>query len=319
MRLISLVAPSSQQAMAELRSRLGEDAVIVTSQTLANGDVRITGAIDEKDVDLASVLMPSEEHRNRDWLTSLAEYHEWPTQLTSDLLAAVANIDGDDQKATLTASVRASFSFDTFESSQDRPILLSGPSGAGKTAMVAKLAAQKVLAGESVDVLTTDTERAGAVAQLRTLLEPLGIELKVSSSAAGDAKALLKACSSDLVLIDCPGTNPNSSDDLGAVSNLVGQFDAELLLVLEAGRSPAESAEIGQSYTALGARRMIVTKLDMTKRLGGLLTAARSGLAFCGAGIGPTIGDGFRPLTASGMARLLLCRSESALAKKGGA
>jgi len=58
---------------------------------------------------------------------------------------------------------------------------------------------------------------------------------------------------------------------------------------------------------------MVVTKLDVAKRLGGVLAAAETGLAFTQAGVGPTIGDGLCALSADGVARLLLRRYRNSI------
>ena len=68
----------------------------------------------------------------------------------------------------------------------------------------------------------------------------------------------------------------------------------------------SDCAEIGDTFAALGASRLLVTKLDAARRLGGFLAAAAAGLAFAEAGIGPTIGRGLAPLGAGGLTRLLL-------------
>lgn len=312
MRLVSFVAPTSQQAMAELRVKLGEEAVIVTTQTLENGDVRLTGAVAENDVDLVDVLTPATARQDLDWLASLGDFHEWPKLLTDRFTSALTDLSRGDPTATLITLMRAVYRFDDLASHRGQPILLSGLPGSGKSTTIAKLAALQVLADKTVDVVTMDVERAGALEQLTTLLDPLGVQPKIAPN-LHDVRSILTTCSSDLILIDCPGTNPYSSAEIGDLSTLVDQIGAELLLVMEAGRSPSDAAEIGESYAALGAKRMIVTKLDLTRRLGSLLAAAGEGLAFCGAGIGPTIGDGFRPLMADGLARLLLCRYDNSL------
>jgi flagellar biosynthesis protein FlhF len=84
---------------------------------------------------------------------------------------------------------------------------------------------------------------------------------------------------------------------------------ASPVLVLDAGIGSADSAEVAQTFAALGSRWLLVTKLDVAQRLGGVLAAAEAGLALAEAGIGPTIGRGLGPLSAAGLARLL-CRSE---------
>jgi flagellar biosynthesis protein FlhF len=316
MRLVSFVASTSQQAMADLKARLGDEAVIVTTQTLENGDVRITGAVAEKDIDLVDVLSPGRNRRGCDWLVGLGAFHEWPEALSARFEAAFAETATEDPKTALTSLLHSMCRFDGLAGHHRQPLLLSGPPGSGKTVTIAKLAALQVLADKSVDVLTMDIERAGALEQLTTLLDPLGVRPKIVPTLR-DAKSILASCSSDLILVDGPGTNPYRSADLGGLSKVIDRFGAELVLVMEAGRSPSDSGEIGESYAALGAKRMVTTKLDLTKRLGGLLAAADAGLAFCGAGIGPTIGDGFRPLTADGLARLLLCRYDNTLIEEG--
>ena len=58
MRLKTFVAPDARQAMAMLRAALGEDAIIVATHELPDGGVRITGAIESQDLDLAELLAP---------------------------------------------------------------------------------------------------------------------------------------------------------------------------------------------------------------------------------------------------------------------
>ncbi len=189
------------------------------------------------------------------------------------------------------------------------PILLLGPPGAGKTASVAKLAARARLAGRAVAVVTTDVERAGGVAQLRSLTEPLGVALQVVEGAAALRRAAAgggDGALGDLVLIDTTGVNPYSGADLARLSGLIEAARAEPLPVLAAGGGVADGAEVAATFKALGARRFLLTKVDAARRLGGALAAAQAGLAFAEAGIGPLIGRGLGPLTPAGLARLLL-------------
>lgn len=315
MRLISFVAPTSQQAMAALRGNLGEDAIIVTTQTLEDGHVRVTGAIAEDDIDLADVLAPSEEPAGFEWLARLSDFHEWPCRWRERIEPVLRELRSTDSRMILATLLRAIYRFESLTHANDKPVLLSGPPGSGKTVTIAKLAARHVLAGQSVDVLTLDIERAGALEQLSTLLSPLDLH-PVGVPSPSDLPGLLEQCHGDLILVDSPSTNPFGSADLGSLSTLVEHAGAELVLVLAAGGNSADSFEIGQSYAALGAKNMVVTKLDVAKRLGGFMAAADAGLALCQAGIGPTIGDGMRPLTADGLARLLLHRFHHAVSEE---
>ncbi len=307
MRLASFVAPTTQQAMADLRASLGDDAIIVTTQTLADGHVRITGAVAQGDLPIADVLTPQKTRVDADWLTSLAAFHELSDRWCQSLAPGLESLTEFEPDLMLGRLLCSIYQFENSLTVGDKPILLSGPPGGGKTVTTAKLAARAILAGESVDVLTMDVRRAGGLEQLTALLAPLERQPIVVPTPADLPQTLIQ-CSGDLVLIDSPGINPFDPTDLGTLSAAIDHTDVELVLVLAAGASPADSAEIGKCYATLGAGHLLVTKLDVTRRLGGILAAAEPGLMFCDAGIGPTIGDGLRPLTADGLARLLLHR-----------
>ena len=78
-------------------------------------------------------------------------------------------------------------------------------------------------------------------------------------------------------------------------------------------RAPAaRTARIWPRPSALGSRWLLATKLDVARRLGGVLAAADAGLSLAEAGIGPTIGRGLGALSPAGLARLLM-RGEAGL------
>jgi flagellar biosynthesis protein FlhF len=166
-------------------------------------------------------------------------------------------------------------------------------------------------------VVTADTARAGGLEQLTALLAPLDLRPTPAPDLATLRRAVENAGAGQL-LIDSPGFNPFRPADLGLLSRLLEASRAAPVLVLPAGLGVADCAEIGHTYVALGARHLLATKLDAARRLGGLLAAAAAGLAFAEAGIGRTIGQGLSPLSAHGLARLLLCQ-QALTAASGGA
>src|SRR4029453_15948032 len=93
--------------------------------------------------------------------------------------------------------------------------------------------------------------------------------LKLKLLAVEDTDALADALSVqrgvEQVLIDSAGRNPFDADDMN---------DLGPGLVLPAGCDAAEAAEVGSSFRELGARRLLLTRLDMTRRLGSLLAIA---------------------------------------------
>ncbi|MGI9436882.1 MAG: GTP-binding protein, partial [Geminicoccaceae bacterium] len=156
MRLISLVAPTSQQAVADLRAELGHDAVVVTTQTTDDGQVRITGALAEDDIDLADVLSPQSTQDGSGWLTELGEFHGWPETWRETVRWLAEDGPAVEPNASLASLLRTHCAFQKPAYTTVRPILFSGPPGSGKTATIAKIAASCVLDGRSVDVLTLD-------------------------------------------------------------------------------------------------------------------------------------------------------------------
>jgi len=312
MRLRSFTAPDHAKAMAKVRTTLGDDAVIVATQEQSDGSVRITAAVEADDVDLAQLLAPpAEDAATTRWLASLADHHELSTGLRRRLQDVVTGLPDADPAAALGHALHGVFRFAPLPPASATPLLVTGPPGVGKTASIAKLAARAVLAERTTRVITTDVTRAGGIEQLRALLAPLRLE----PVAAADAAALERAgagAAVDLVLIDSPGLNPFKPADLGRLSGLIEAAGAEPVLVLSGGLAVADCHEIAHTYAALGARRMLITKLDTSRRLGGVLAAAEAGLAFCDAGIGPNIGQGLCPIGAPGLARLLLHTQASA-------
>lgn len=315
MRIVSFLAPSSKQAMSDLRARLGDNAIILHTRTLEDGRVSVTGAVTDDVFDLADVLAPPDEPRSLDWLKALAAFHEWPIKARERIEPILSNMAPAGPEVVLTALVQALFRFDGSCLRGGKPLVFSGPSGSGKTVTIAKLAAAQVIAGKTVDVVTLDAGRAGSLDQMSTLLAPLDLSPTPVAKPA-DLQKVVAACQSDVVLVDSVGANPFNPVDLGDISSLATRIGAELVLVLPAGQSYADCADIARSYAALGTRAMVVTKLDIARRFGGVLAAAEAGLGFTQAGIGPTIGNGLCALSADGIARLLLRRYYSSIGEE---
>ena len=68
----------------------------------------------------------------------------------------------------------------------------------------------------------------------------------------------------------------------------------------------ATGSALAQAYAAPGADFLVSTRLDVTRRLGGILAAADAGgLTLTEAGIGPGAADGLVPLTPAFLAARL--------------
>ena len=109
------------------------------------------------------------------------------------------------------------------------------------------------------------------------------------------------------MLIDGPGSDPFDPAQRDALLALSGTANAEMALVLPAGLDTAEAAEQASAYAETGAALLVATRLDLARRVGGVIAAAAAGpLALTEAGIGPGAADGLIPLSPDFLAARLM-------------
>ena len=130
MRLRTVTAPDARQAMARLRAALGESAVIVATQQV-DGGVRITGAVENDEVDLGDLLAAPAASPCLERLARMATHHELPAGVRDRLLDAVRELSLADPIAALGHALHRLYRFASLP--QAARLLLTGPPGAGKT------------------------------------------------------------------------------------------------------------------------------------------------------------------------------------------
>lgn len=300
MRVKLYRAQGMAAAMAMIRDELGPEALILATRRLADG-VEVTAALEPPEAPAA----PGD-----DALATLLAHHGVPAALGARLAGG-----------TLESALEGALGFAPLPlSAGGGPLLLAGPPGAGKTLTIAKLATRLVLLGRAPVVISADGRRAGAVEQLAAYTRLLGIELLVAGQPAALARALAHPMAHPAVthrsaprpvgadpvaadpgggpaLIDAPGLDPFDPAQRAELAGLIAAAGAVVALVLPAGLDPMEAADIAAAHAALGARLLVPTRLDLARRLGGVLAAAGAGLALTEAGIGPGAADGLAPCT----------------------
>ena len=267
MRLKLYRAPAMAEAMARVRAELGEDALILATRRVGDG-VEVTAATEPED--LPPPLAPADPAR----LAAL-DFHGVPAALHAAL-----------QQGELETALANAIPFGTLPLGES-PLLLVGPPGAGKTLTVARLATRLVMAGVLPMVVTADGKRAGATEQLAAFTKLLGISLIVACHPVTLGRALTRRQNAAPVLVDTPGCDPFDPAQVEELAALAVTAGAAMVLVLPAGLDPAEATDQAQAYAASGARLLVATRLDLARRLGGVLAAASTGLALTEAGIGP--------------------------------
>lgn len=142
-----------------------------------------------------------------------------------------------------------------------------GPTGVGKTTTLAKLAAMSAIQrGEKTALITLDTFRIAATAQLQTYARIMDIPLEVAVTKKDFQKAVDKHDDCDRILIDTAGRSPNNEHDIEELRNLLGiHKDIHSFLVLSANTQYQSLLSAEQRFGVLPYKSYIFTKLDETQ------------------------------------------------------
>jgi len=161
------------------------------------------------------------------------------------------------------------------ESGRCKVVALVGPTGVGKTATVAKLAANFKLRQQlRVGLVTADTFRIAAVEQLRTYAEIIDAPIKVASSPREMAEALAEFSELDLVLVDTVGRSPRDELRIKELKAFLQEAaTAEVHLVLSAVTSAGSLLTAIERFSAIGASRLLFCKIDEAASLGGIISS----------------------------------------------
>jgi flagellar biosynthesis protein FlhF len=318
MRLRTFTAKTMPEAMALVRNQLGIDAVILSTGKVSGG-ISVTAALDHGEAAsggtaLAELALPALPHDPAEEVHETLIAHGTPAPIVERVLTAALERGATDAFAALAAGLDAVFTFAPLsERPANRPLMLVGPPGAGKTVSIAKLATRAVLAGRKPIVISTDTVRAGGIAQLESFICMLGLELHRADGPRQLTQLVAGAGAAGPVLIDSAGINPYSASDRGELAAHLVAASAEPMLVLPAGGDLFDSIEIAHAFASLGATRLLTTRLDMVHRLGSQLAAADAAqLSLCDASLSADIAKGLTPLNAAALARLLMPKATQA-------
>lgn len=301
------------EAMQLVREALGEDAIIIATREEQGGkSVRVTAAVEEErsiafDLNKGATaddwLQYDDEEENDDNLTEalidVMLKHVVSEEVMDQVVSCAGMMGVEDPHVALVGAFDTLFNFTPLpQKAYKKALMFVGPPGAGKTLSLVKQATRCVMEDLDVAIITTDTSRAGGLEQLQAFTKLLQIDLHRARNATELAKTLKEIGPKDQILIDTAGFNPFDSADMKELAQLIAAGDIEPVLVLPAGFDSTESGETARVFAALGARRLLPTRLDIARRLGGIASAAhQGGLSFSDAGTAAQVADGLTPLT----------------------
>lgn len=294
--------------MALVRAHLGPDAVIISTQEDGSGGARVTAALDDDSEPPA----PDPAREFDEIIGDALAFHGIAPEARAAILKAIAPLATQGALAALSGALATLYRFESLKQKSARVTMLVGPQGSGKTATAAKLATRAVLAGQRIRLVTTDMARAGGVAQLEAFAKILQAPFQAVDGPGRLAAALSASDPAESVIVDTGGANPFNAGDRSEIAALVTACDAEPILVAAAGGDASDSVAMAEFFRELGCERIIVARLDATRRLGSVLAVAHaSRVSLAEAGIAPDIADGLVPFTPLLLARLLLSKGAS--------
>jgi flagellar biosynthesis protein FlhF len=139
-----------------------------------------------------------------------------------------------------------------------------GPTGVGKTTTLAKLAALNAIqGGKKTALITLDTYRIAATAQLQTYARIMDLPLEVAVNGNELKEAIRKHSDCDRIFIDTAGRSPNKDGDITELKKLL-DIDEEIhpFLVLSSTTQYQNLINAEKRFGALSFKSFIFTKLD---------------------------------------------------------
>ena len=197
---------------------------------------------------------------------------------------AARRIDGDAFREAVVQELAGRFTADpTLGRGPGTPriVAFAGPTGAGKTTTLVKLAVNYGLAARRpILLLSMDTYRVAAADQLRSYAAILGVGFQILETVASLAQTIEENRGKELIFIDTPGMGYGDLADSSSLAHFLStRPDIDTHLVLSASTKPADLTHMVDAFSVLKPHRLLFTKLDETSSFGPILSeAARTGL-----------------------------------------
>ena len=302
MKMKRFVAPTTREAIAQVRSEQGPDAVILSNKRVAGG-VEIITAIDydeslpEADPGIARMQRQVDSMRQllESQLSSLAwsdltRRHPARARVLNDLIALdiapdVARRLADEMPALqstdalwripLALLVRRLPVVDDKLLEHGGVFAVVGPTGVGKTTTIAKLAARFALRHgvRKVALVSTDGYRIGAREQLRTFARIIGVPMHVAADSRELGDVLESLSPRKLVLIDTAGMSRLDQRLARQLQSLAGHGERiRILLALAANTELAALDDSLRMFASLKPQACVLTKVDEAGSLGAALS-----------------------------------------------
>ncbi len=157
--------------------------------------------------------------------------------------------------------------------SSSKKVVLVGPTGAGKTTTISKIAADLIYRQKKkVVLISLDTFRVGGIEQLQIYGDIMGIPVETAQDRLSFEECVKRHSDKDVVLIDTMGRchkDHSYSTQLSEVFE--GLSEVETHLVLSLGSNEKQFMKSYKQFSPLGINRVLFTKIDEGLNFGSIL------------------------------------------------
>lgn len=141
--------------------------------------------------------------------------------------------------------------------------VLVGPAGAGKSSLVAKLAAHYHVKEQAKTlVVSLDNQRLAAAEQMRVFCKVLGVPFAAVTDIEDLPRLVIDNKDAELILVDTAGLSIRSGAGLSALSRLKELFPVDFHLCLAVTEKETQLEQAVKAFAPLGLASLAFTKLD---------------------------------------------------------
>jgi hypothetical protein len=183
----------------------------------------------------------------------------------------------------------------------------AGAGGSGKTLTAARMAAAYAARSDMPVVVVALSPRDGG-AELRSLLEPAGVEVQVCPTAADARVAIAEAGDRAMVIVDTPAVSPGDPEAVKALAAQLRRIKAsEVHACMPATLSAASAGRALAALAPLRPAGMVLTHVDETPQVGAVVELAiSSGVPLTFVGHGTELEAGLELADPAAVAALVL-------------